>query len=236
MRGSVSPLPPPSPLAIQMDASQDYVEATPAEDPMAGVPELKTYIAEEEEEQVAALKLVADSVAQQRQAANSALIFHPLNLAIAVAVISLVARNVYEWKKDAIIAGSTCSGIIMIGLALCRYATQGYLHRAETINWQWLGDSATIFITKFGDEIMGTVIVDWVPEDSRNRRKKAWRGEIKGWAVRLKYRGKGVGSALLDDAVKEFRKKGADTIEFSEDHASKSGIILCVLEIGAELL
>ena len=209
-----------------METSQDYVEATPAEDPLGDVPELKAKIAQEEEEQIAALKLVADSVAQQRQTANSALIYHPLNLAIVVAIISLVARNLYEWKGDPIITGSTCSGIIMMFLVGCRYLTQNYLIAAEDINWQWLGESAEIFITKFGDEIIGTVIVEWVSEDSRPRRKRAWRGEIKGWAVRLRYRGKGVGSALLEEAVKEFRKKGADTIEFAEEHASKCGIPL----------
>ena len=56
MRGSVSPLPPPSPLAIHMESTQDYVEATPAEDPLADVPELKTYIAQDEGEKIAALK------------------------------------------------------------------------------------------------------------------------------------------------------------------------------------
>ena len=236
MRGSISPLPPPSPFAIHMESTQDYVEATPAEDPLADVPELKTYIAQDEEEKIAALKLVADSVAQQRQLANSALIYHPLNLAIAVAILSLVARNVYEWKRDPIITGSTCSGIVMAFLAGYRYLTQNYLFAAENINWQWLGESADIFITKFGDEIIGTAIVEWVSEDSRQRRKKAWRGEIKGWAVRLRYRGKGVGSALLEEAVKEFRKQGADTIEFADDHASKCEISLRAYAYEADLV
>jgi GNAT superfamily N-acetyltransferase len=39
--------------------------------------------------------------------------------------------------------------------------------------------------------------------------------------VRLRYRGKGVGAALLEDAVKEARKKGAESLEFAEDHASE---------------
>ena len=221
MRGSVSPLPPPSPLAIQMESPLDNASTAPAEDPLADVPELKSYLTEDEDEKIAALKLVADSVAQMRQAANLALIFHPLNMAIAVAVIALLARNVYGWKGDKVMAASTCTGLLMICLALVRYLTQGYLRAAEDINWAWLGD-ADVIITKFGDEIIGTAIIGWVSADAKARRKKAWKAEIKGWTVRLRYRKKGVGSALLEEAVKESRKKGAESIEFAEDHASKS--------------
>jgi ribosomal protein S18 acetylase RimI-like enzyme len=212
-----------------MDASQNYVDSTPAEDPMAGVPELRSYVTEDQDEKIDALKLVADSVAQMRQLANSALIFHRLNMAIAVAVISLLARYLLEWKRDIVVTATTCSGLVMVCFALCRYATQGYLLAAESISWDWLGN-ADVLVTKFGDEVIGTVIIDWVSGESRQRRKKAWRGEIKGWAVRLKYRGKGVGSALLEEAVKESRKKGAETIEFAEDHASKLGNYLSFRE------
>ena len=201
----------------------DQADVAPVEDALAGVPELKSYVTEDEEEKVAALKLVADSVAQMRQSANSALIFHPLNMAVGVAVISLLARFVYEWRKDVIVAATTCSGLIMIGLAFCRYATQNYITAAEAINFQWMG-GADVIITKFGDEIIGTAMIDWVIGETRQRRKKPLKGEIKGWAVRLRYRKKGVGSALLEEAVKESRKKGAETIEFAEDHASKSGV------------
>jgi ribosomal protein S18 acetylase RimI-like enzyme len=199
----------------------DQTDAAPVEDPLAGVPELKSYVTEDEEEKVAALKLVADSVAQMRQAANSALLFHPLNISVGVAIISLLARYVYEWRRDVTVAATTCTGLVMICLAFCRYATQSYITAAEAINLQWMGN-ADVIITKFGDEIIGTVMIDWVTGESRQRRKKPLRGEIIGWAVRLRYRKKGVGSALLEEAVKESRKKGAETIEFAEDHASKS--------------
>lgn len=221
MRGSVSPLPPPSPLPTPLGLGMDQPEPAPLEDPMAGLPELRSYRTDDDDEKVAAMKLVADSVAQMRQAANSALIFHPLNMAVLVAVLSLVARFMHDRKYDSVTIGTTCSGLFMVFLALCRYATNGYLLAAEEINWEWLGN-ADVFITKFGDEIIATIIIDWLPDDSRQKRKKAWRSEVKGWTVRLKYRRKGVGAALLEETVKECRKKGAETIEFSEDHASKS--------------
>lgn len=200
----------------------DHTDGAPVEDAMADVPELKSYMTDDDEEKVTAMKLVADSVAQMRQGANRALIFHPLNMAVAIAVASLIARFMINRKHDVITVATTCSGLLMVCLALCRFATQGYIVAAEAINWEWLGN-ADVIVTKFGDELIGTVIIDWLSGESRQRRKKAWRGEIKGWAVRLKYRGKGVGTALLEDAVKEFRKRGAETIEFAEDHASKFG-------------
>lgn len=202
-----------------MDTSADY-NGTAPEDPLADVPELKTYVTDDEGDKVDAMKLVADSVAQMRQAANSALIFNPLNMAIAVGTLSFLARYMYnKGDRDVGTAGTTCTGAIMIMFVLCRWLTGPYITAAEEINWDWLG-TADVIVTKFGDEIIGTVIVDWISGESRQKRKKAQRGEIKGWAVRIKYRKKGVGGALLEEAVKESRKKGAETIEFADDHAS----------------
>jgi ribosomal protein S18 acetylase RimI-like enzyme len=204
-----------------MDSANEADEKEKVDDPMAGVPELKSYVTNDEEEKVAALKLVADSVAQMGQTANTSLIQHPVNLAILVAILSLTARFLVDRGSEPALVGSTCAGAIVIGLALCRYLTRGYIFAAEEINWDWLG-TADVIVTKFGDEVIGTVIIDWVStSDTRQKRKKAWRGEIKAWTVRLKYRKKGVGAALLDEAVKESRKKGAETIEFADEHASR---------------
>ncbi|KAK4574554.1 hypothetical protein LTR86_001395 [Recurvomyces mirabilis] len=196
----------------------------PAEDPLADVPELKTYLATEHDEKVDALKLTADSIAQMRQTANNILITNPVNMAVVVAVLALVARYMVESRGDAWVAGTTCAGIIFTVLAACRYLTQEYIYTAETINFEWLGE-ADVIITKFGDEIIGTVIVDWISGEGRQKRKKAWVGEIKAWTVRLKYRKKGVGSALLEEVVKEGKKKGAETVEFADDHANAKRIL-----------
>lgn len=198
----------------------DNADSAPPEDPLAGVPELKTYMTNDEDDKISALKLVADSVAQQRQTANKALITHPLNMAIVVAIVALVARYMYESKSDIYLAGTTGAGIVMALLAGFRYLTKDYLFEAETINWDWL-DDADVIVTKFGEEMIGTVMIDWLSGESRQKRKKAWRGEIKAWTVRLRYRKKGVGSALLEEAVKEAKKKSAETIEFADDHASE---------------
>ncbi|KAK4543501.1 hypothetical protein LTR36_005395 [Oleoguttula mirabilis] len=224
MYGSAASLPPPSPLSQAVDSVMGDTDVSPPEDPLSGVPELKTYMTDDEEERIAALRLAADSIAQMRQAANNALITHPLNMTIAVAVVALVARYMVESKQDTYLAGTTCAGIIMAVLAGFRYLTKDYLFAAEAINWDWLGD-ADVIITTFGEEVIGTVIVDWVSGESRQKRKKAWKGEIKAYTVRLKYRRKGVGSALLEEAVKEAKKKGAETIEFADDHANSQRVL-----------
>lgn len=198
----------------------DDPDSAAPQNPLANVPELETYITNDEAEKIEALRLAADSIAQMRQAANYSLITHPLNLTIAVAVMALVARYTMDRKGDPYLAGTTCAGIIMAFLAAARYVTKGYLFAAEDISWEWLGD-ADIMITKFGEEVIGTVIIDWVSGESRQKRKKAWRGEILAWTVKRKYRAKSVGSALLEEAVKEAKKKGAETIEFADDHASE---------------
>lgn len=186
---------------------------------MADVPDLTSYITTDEGERIAALKLVTDSVAQMRQTASRALIFHPLNMAIWVAICSMVGRYLYDTRGDIGIIVTTCAGITMALLVAVRWATSEYIHKAEDFNWDWLGDS-DILVTKFGDEVIGCLVLAWVSGEGRQKRKKAWRAEIKAWTVRLKYRHKGVGTALLEDAVREARKKGADGVEFADDHAS----------------
>lgn len=197
------------------------------EDPLAGVPELKTYMVDNDDEKISALKLTADSIAQMRQSANSALIYSPINLSIIVAILALAARYMRDAGFDNAIIGTTGAGLVMCTLAIFRWFTQGYLFAAEAMKWDWLGD-ADVIVTKFGDEIIGTVIIDWISGESRQKKRKAWRGEVKAWTVRLKYRHKGVGTALLEEAVKEAKKKGAETLEFAEEHASKFySVIVC---------
>lgn len=227
MRGSTTTLlPPPSPLAgpvltVDMDAPDTPL---PQDNPLAGVPELSSYVATDEFEKREALKLVADSVAQQRQAANRALLSHPLNVAVVVGSLAFLARYMQNARYDWIATTLTCMGILMTAMAGCRYATQEYIRAAEDINFDWLGD-ADILVTKFGDEVIGTVIVEWVSGESRTKKKKAWKGFVRAWTVRLKYRHKGVGAALLEDAVSAAKKKGAESLEFAEDHANSRRVL-----------
>ncbi|KAF2719117.1 hypothetical protein K431DRAFT_286999 [Polychaeton citri CBS 116435] len=268
MRSSVTSLPPPSPLATPVDSvMDDPVNRDPASgalngasgsssttgtttpappppahsaphDPLAGVPDLQSYLASSPDDRADALKLVADSIAQMRQTANRSLIFHPLNMSVTVAALALLARYMLSSaSNDITITATACSGVLISFFVLCRFLTQGYLSLAERVNWAWLegaedGSSSggagptDVLVTKFGEEIIGALVIEWVSgESSRSKRKKAWRGEIRAWTVRLRYRGKGVGTALLEDAVGLARRKGAESIDFADDHANSDRIL-----------
>ncbi|KAJ8607591.1 hypothetical protein MRB53_040175 [Persea americana] len=223
MRGSASSLPPPSPLATAVDAN-DVEQEKPSEDPFEGVPELKSYKTDDEVERIAALKLVADSVAQMRQNSNNHLIAHPLNLAIFVVVLAVMSQILHNQGRDFIMIGMGSLGLASSFFALCRYFTQDYIYRAEGFKYDWL-DGCDVIITKFGQEIIGAIVIEWISGEARQKKKKAWRGEIKGWTVRLKFRRKGVGSALLEDAVQLAKSKGAESLEFSQNHANSHRVL-----------
>lgn len=135
----------------------------------------------------------------------------------------------------------------MAGMAVIRILTQGYIARAEQIKLEWLGDDeeklqegqkpSDVWVTRYGQEVIGAVVVDWLQVKEGG---KKLQGQIKGYAVRMRYRGKGVGSALLEEVVQEARKKGVaqGDVVFAEDHASEFSfdlISLLMLVGGIEL-
>ncbi|KAF2428352.1 hypothetical protein EJ08DRAFT_699214 [Tothia fuscella] len=225
-------LPHQSPLATaimpldDMDCdSSEHGSETPRNDPFEGVPPLSTTLATEEKDIVAALKLVADSVAQQRQTASRILIFHPLNMAIFTAVLALMVQFLYKSKSDIALLLTTGAGVTMAALVAVKWFTGDYLLFAEDINWAWLGDDQ-VYITKYGDEVIGSCVVGWEKGEGRGNRRKKWgRGIVRAWTVRLRYRGKAVGSALLEEAAKGVEKKGGDGLVFAEDHANSRRVL-----------
>jgi hypothetical protein len=189
-------------------------------DPLAGVPELTSYTAASEEDKVDALKLIADSVAQQRQVAARILTFHPLCLAIFTVVLAVISQYIYTTPRDLPRVATTWAGLVMAYLVGVRMFTKEYLNYAEDVNWAWL-DGDRIIVTKFGDAIIGALVLGWVSGDGRgSRRKRVGRGLIRAWTVKMRYRGKGVGTGLLEEAVGLVNEKGGDGIDFAEEHAS----------------
>ncbi|TIA36073.1 hypothetical protein D6C79_08381 [Aureobasidium pullulans] len=218
MRASASSIGPPSPLQNAIDNTSDVPEG-----PLAGVPELRTYVAETEEEKLAALKLVADGVAQMRQTANRILMYNPYNLAAFFAFLAVVSNYLYKSRSDIGILFTTSAGLLMAAMVTVRRYTNPYIAIAEETHISLL-DDADVLVTKFGEEVIGTVIMGWVDGETKGKRRK-WRAEIRGWAVRLRYRGKGEGMALLTEAVNLAKKKDADGIEFAPDHANSKRVL-----------
>lgn len=253
--GTLLPPPSPSPLAqspaFTHDTQDTPTELTPSSNPLDSIPELTTQPAVTEDDKVEGLHLLADSVAQQRQLASSAVIFHPSSLAILVLIFGLSYQYLYKGSRsDWAIIGTTSSGLLMTLLITARWLSGGYVYEAERVGtWKWLnlgrddanngivGEEDEILLTRFGDEVIGTIIIRGVRERSsvptstgnsspkKSRAKTPVTAVIRGWTVSRKYRHKGVGTGLLEEAVQVAQHKGWTGPEFAPDHAHSAKIL-----------
>lgn len=219
-----------------------------SENPLDSIPDLTTKPAVTNDEKVEALHLLADSVAQQRQVASTAVIFHPLTLAVLVLLCGLAYQNLYKGSSsDLALVGTTSAGILMAILITVRWLTSGYIFEAEKVGtWKWLnsgrddddsgvvGSEDEILLTRFGDEIIGTVIVRGVRDSAsasgtssprKPRKNTPTTGYIRGWTVKRRYRRKGIGQGLLEEAVAVCQTKGWNGPEFADDHAHSAKVL-----------
>jgi len=103
------------------------------------IPPLTTYVAVTEAEQIDALRLIADSVAQQRQTASRAIISHPVVLTAVIAILAILSQYLFDRRGGLILVVSTVAGWALTGMAAIGYLTSGYIERAEqTGTWAWL--------------------------------------------------------------------------------------------------
>jgi len=93
---AAAPDPAASPSSPEQQQVVNDANNGSADSKFAGVPPLKTYVADSDADKIAALKLVADSIAQQRQAASRVLVSHPLNVAVFGIVLAIVGRWLYH--------------------------------------------------------------------------------------------------------------------------------------------
>lgn len=131
------------------------------------VPPLSLEILTSREDKAAALKLIADSIAQQRQRAALHLVLHPLPLAALVAVLAVIYR--YAWSQNTQHDLGTVlmlvTGAIMTYLMAIRFITSGYLRSAEAISWDFLTtgrdvlDEDLVIGTRYGDEVIGALVL-----------------------------------------------------------------------------
>ncbi|KAK8249632.1 hypothetical protein IWZ00DRAFT_544609 [Phyllosticta capitalensis] len=217
----------PSPPKAPAEARPSSTEA-PGDDPLADVPELVTTVATSQDDKIAALKLVADSVAQQRQAASWALLSHPTMLAVYVGLMAVVSHFVWRTAGDWPRLLTTAAGVTMTLLVAVRLVTGRYISLAEEINWSFLDDADSIIVTRFGERIIGVLVLGWAGpnmQGNRAQRRRKGKGVIKAWTVLLKYRGKGVGLGLLEEAVRETVQRGGEGVEFADEHANSHRVL-----------
>lgn len=208
--------------------------------PLDDIPPLSLDVLTSRDDKVAALKLVADSIAQQRQQASSSLATNPLLLSFLVASLAILYR--YTWTShipDLGTAMMLASGLIMTYLLGIRHLTSGYLSAAESLNWDWLvdenGEEDVIIGTRFGTELIGALILHVEPNISFGNGKKkkgsismkGGKGVIRAWTTKLKYRGKGIGGDMLREAVRITTQRcGRDAeVGFALSHANSAKVL-----------
>ncbi|KAF2129646.1 hypothetical protein P153DRAFT_367026 [Dothidotthia symphoricarpi CBS 119687] len=195
----------------------------PIQPPTQALPQLSTYTAESEDDRVEGLRIVADSVAHQRQTASKTLVSHPLNLAAYLLIVAIVTLYM---RHDVVSLGTTIGSLTLMFLAAVRWMTIGYIGLAEDITRDWLGGDRLI-VVKWGEDVIGALVLGWADNDASKKRGRRRRGKavVRAWTVKSKYQGKGVGEGLLEEAVKVAGEKGADGIVFDGEHANSKRIL-----------
>ncbi|OQD89977.1 hypothetical protein PENANT_c002G06943 [Penicillium antarcticum] len=98
-----------------------------------------TLIATEREDLIAALKLIAESIAQQRQVAARSIIHHWFIWISMGTIFAAITFLMYNDPSDCGRIILTCTGALMVALLLTRNSVAGYLDLAEnTGTWKWL--------------------------------------------------------------------------------------------------
>lgn len=195
-------------------------------------------------EKVDALRLIADSIAQQRQAASLSLVFHPLLLSILLAMLALVYQYAWVSRQPTPDLGTTltlASGTVMTYLLAIRYFVSPYITHAESLKYDFLvnpdtGEEDLVIGTKWDGKLIGATVLRLEPAVSspagKKRSKsgpslKGGKGVIRAWTTKLRYRGRGVGGDMLTEAVRITREKcGKDAeVGFAREHANSHMVL-----------
>lgn len=170
-----------------------------------------------------ALKLVVDSVAQQRQVASRDVVFNPVCVSVLVAVLAVAHFGMQAMGHDFSAMLITYSGIVLIYLSTIRYAASTYIRIAEETDWHaWLenqdGGEAVVLGARYGTELIAAVVLD-LPK--RNTRAKSQpKATIRAWTTKIRYRRRGLGGDMLREAVKAAKQAHGPNcaVEFAADH------------------
>jgi hypothetical protein len=205
--------------------------APPSPPPNADLPPLTLTTLTTRPDKAAALKLIADSIAQQRQQSAFTLATHPLPLSVLIAVLAAIYHFAWAQKPTTRDAGTIMmltSGAVMTYLLAIRLLTAGYLRAAEAVSWDFLlpptttatteaGEEDVVIGTHYGSDLIGALVLRLERTPSNGG-----KGVIRAWTTRLRYRGKGIGGDMLREAVRVTRERlGPDAgVEFAREHAN----------------
>lgn len=79
------------------------------------------------------------------------------------------------------------------------------------------GDETVVLVTQWGEEIIGAVALR-----CPRKEKKAY---LRAWTVRARYRGKGVGRALLEEGVRHVWGRGIRGVEVEGGNICESSLL-----------
>ena len=230
-----------SPIVSSMSRHGDTdATADPAE-----VPELVYETPTTAAARIDGLHLVADSVAQMRQAAAAKMIASsPLSLILLLTGLSLAWLLQYKNLMDSATIFTTAGGLVMSFFVAVRMVLKGYLLQAEAIDFAWLGEDH-LLIARFGTDIIGALVYHVADSEetaasatgaaapselAKSMRRKAVAApatqvaEVRGWTVRRRERGHGVGKALLEAGVKIcLRSHRCRDVVFADKKGQRAG-------------
>ncbi|KAJ5467978.1 Acyl-CoA N-acyltransferase [Penicillium sp. IBT 31633x] len=153
-------------------------------------PGQSTDVATEDFQIVAALKLIASSVAQQRQIAAKQLISHPITLALVAVVLGCSINIIYHDQSNWLYILVTCAIALSTGLSIVKRLVDGYIDEAEmvgTLNWLYGHDPCRgngsiaeqtdpefnsdngftfVLVHRFKRRIIGALVISIVPNDT----------------------------------------------------------------------
>ncbi|KAK4196815.1 hypothetical protein QBC40DRAFT_309583 [Triangularia verruculosa] len=210
------------------------------------IPPLTLEVLSTKQDKTAALKLIADSIAQQRQTASSHIIFHPLPLSCLIAAL-VVTYRYFLSESDLGTCLMILSSVVTTYLLAIRWLTSPFIRLAESITPSFLNSSTssteeedTVIACRYGNEIIGATVLHISrpgggqndPNFKRHKQRgslssfKGGKGVIRAWTVKLRYRGKGIGGDMLREAVRLTKEKcGKDgEVGFARGHAN-AGLI-----------
>lgn len=236
-----------SPLARQVTNANRPSSPRAQSANLDDIPPLSLDVLTNRNDRIDALKLVADSIAQQRQRSASGLISHPLLCAGLLAALGVTYQLTWAARpaadRDFGVAMTLTAGLVMAYLLAIRFATAGYLQLAEDLRYDWLvspdtGDEDVVIGTRYGSEIIGACVLRLEPgpassprrrgrHSQNNHHLRGGKGVVRAWTVRLRYRGKGVGADMLHEAVRVTRERcGKDAeVGFAAEHANSQMVL-----------
>jgi hypothetical protein len=171
-------------------------------------------------------------------------IFHPFTVAAYITLVAITTQFIYKERSDIGILATTLAGVTMTCLIAIRGLTGEYLTLAEEFKWAFIqnedGEEDTIIGSRYGEELIGALILRLERNGNGSGKKKGkggktgGKGVVRAWTVRIKYRGGGVGTELLEEAVKVTREKLGNSAEigFAAEHANSKMILPAVFNGG----